>query len=168
MSSNNRVAAITSEFDDFLYASIDDDFNGMPLSMLSALARLNVDPWEEAGRLARMPRDLAIGALATLLAALPQGLAERPDSGSLARRMVALLPQQAESRTLSTAATSVTELRGKFHVFTLFLASYVIFSILFAAAQWLMGAPDKNTPSDIAPPTASAAVSLDHPTDSSH
>ena len=36
------------EFDRFLYASVGDDNNGMPLTVLSALARMDVDPWEEA------------------------------------------------------------------------------------------------------------------------
>jgi hypothetical protein len=37
-----------SEYDDFLFASMGEDRNGLPLSVLSALARLDVDPWEEA------------------------------------------------------------------------------------------------------------------------
>ncbi len=47
------------EFDNFLFAPIDDDQNGPPLSVVSALARLDVDPWNEAEGLARMPRDQA-------------------------------------------------------------------------------------------------------------
>jgi hypothetical protein len=44
---------VLAEFDNFLYASIGADRNGMPLSVLSALARLDLDPWEEAsGRMA--------------------------------------------------------------------------------------------------------------------
>jgi hypothetical protein len=47
------------EFDNFLFASIDDDRNGPLLSVVSALARLEVDPWIEAASLARMPREQA-------------------------------------------------------------------------------------------------------------
>ena len=36
------------EFDDFLCASIGEEENGMALSVMSAFARRNVDPWEEA------------------------------------------------------------------------------------------------------------------------
>ena len=38
------------EFDDFLCASIGEEENGMALSVMSAFARRNVDPWEEAAR----------------------------------------------------------------------------------------------------------------------
>ena len=43
---------VGSEFDDFLHARIVEDGNGLPLTVLSALARLNMDPWDEAARLA--------------------------------------------------------------------------------------------------------------------
>ena len=47
----------------------------MQLSVLSALARQNVDPWEFAQRLASMPRQPAIRVLTPLLARTPTGLA---------------------------------------------------------------------------------------------
>ena len=50
---------IGREFDSFLFASIGDDRHGQPLSVLSALARSDVDPWEEAGALARISRKKA-------------------------------------------------------------------------------------------------------------
>ena len=45
---------IGPEFDEFLWASVGEDRNGTGLSVLSALARLDVDPWQEANSLARM------------------------------------------------------------------------------------------------------------------
>jgi hypothetical protein len=50
---------IRPEFDEFLEASIGEDRNGTTLSVLSALARLEVDPWQEATNLARMTREAA-------------------------------------------------------------------------------------------------------------
>jgi hypothetical protein len=44
------------QFDRFLYASVGEDSNGMPLTVLSALARVDVDPWEEASKLTQLPR----------------------------------------------------------------------------------------------------------------
>ena len=61
------------EFDNFLFAAIGDDENGAPLSVASALARLDVDPWREAVSLARMPRAIAAGRLTSLIASLPSG-----------------------------------------------------------------------------------------------
>jgi hypothetical protein len=61
------------EFDDFLFAPIGEDRNDMPLSVVSALARLDIDPWQEADKLARLPRETATQRLASLIAALPEG-----------------------------------------------------------------------------------------------
>jgi len=41
-----------SEFNDFLFAPIGEDKNGMLVSVLSGLARSDVDPWQEAAKLA--------------------------------------------------------------------------------------------------------------------
>ena len=40
----------------------------MPLSVISALTRLGVDPWEEAARLAALPKALAAEAMASMIA----------------------------------------------------------------------------------------------------
>ena len=68
---------IGPEFDQFLGASIGEDRNGTGLSVLSALARLDVDPWKEATSLARMPREAAAVRLSELIEALPLGACER-------------------------------------------------------------------------------------------
>ena len=60
-------------FDPFLFASIDDETDGPLLSVVSALARLDVDPWQEAASLARMPKEKAKQRLTSLLASLPPG-----------------------------------------------------------------------------------------------
>lgn len=80
------------EFDDFLFAPIADDGNGMLLSVVSALARLDVDPWEEAASLARLPVDTAIERLRALIAALPPGVSASSDPATIAVRLIALLP----------------------------------------------------------------------------
>jgi hypothetical protein len=47
---------IRSEFNEFLGASVGEDRNGTRLTVLSASARFDVDPWQGATSLARMPR----------------------------------------------------------------------------------------------------------------
>jgi hypothetical protein len=79
------------EFNAFLYASLGEERNGMQLSMVSALARNGMDPWQEAARLAALPRDAAIDGLGRLLDRLPGG--QSSDTAVLAARLVALLPQ---------------------------------------------------------------------------
>jgi hypothetical protein len=58
------------EFDEFLFATIGNDRHGQPLSVLSALARSDVDPWQEAASLSRIPRKAAAARLSALIAAL--------------------------------------------------------------------------------------------------
>src|SRR5271165_3063299 len=84
---------IGPEFDKFLGASIGEDRNGTGLSVLSALARLDVDPWQEATSLARMPRDAATARLSKLIEALPRAPASAISPKTSAADLVALLPK---------------------------------------------------------------------------
>jgi hypothetical protein len=86
---------IGAEFDKFLYAPIREDRNGTPLSVLSALARLDVDPWQEALSLALMPKATAAVRLAALIAALPDEQTKDNPAKSIAADLVALLPKTA-------------------------------------------------------------------------
>jgi hypothetical protein len=98
-----RAASIPlgSEFNDFLFAPIGEERNGMLLSVLSALARLDVDPWQEAAELAQLPRQTATQRLASLIAALPDGPSAHLDPGSIAARLIVLLPRGAGSNIAS-------------------------------------------------------------------
>lgn len=86
-----------SKFEGFLLASIGEDGNdsGMQLSVLSALARQNLDPWEEAASLSSLPSETATRRLTSLIAALPKGRSTRPEPGVNAARLIALLPRGA-------------------------------------------------------------------------
>lgn len=86
-----------SDLEGFLSEPVWEEKSGVMLSILSAFARLEVDPWAEAARLAQMPRDAAAVALAALLRRLPQPSAEQPDHGEIARTLVKALPK-AEAR----------------------------------------------------------------------
>jgi hypothetical protein len=88
---------IGPEFDQFLGASIGEDRNGTGLSVLSALARLDVDPWQEAASLARMSREAAAGRLTALIDALPYEPARAVPSKTIAADLVALLPRASKS-----------------------------------------------------------------------
>jgi hypothetical protein len=84
---------IGPEFDEFLSAPISEDRNGMTLSVLSALARLDVDPWREATSLARMPREAAARRLTALIDALPREPTSGVPSQTSVAALVALLPK---------------------------------------------------------------------------
>jgi hypothetical protein len=98
MTPSASASLLGSEFDDFLYAPIDEDRNGMLVSVLSALARLDLDPWQEAAQLAQLPGEPATQRLASLIAALPDGSMVHLDPGTAAARLIALLPGRARSR----------------------------------------------------------------------
>lgn len=83
-----------SEFNDFLYAEVGEEGNGMPLSVVSALTRLDIDPWQEAARLSNLPKDLAAAALSGLIAQLPAGRWEPSDARGIAARLIDLLPER--------------------------------------------------------------------------
>jgi hypothetical protein len=92
MTRSAPVSRLAPEFDGFLFAPIGDDGKGMPLSVLSALARLDLDPWQEAADLARLPGNTATQRLASLIAALPSRPSAHDDLGAIAARLIALLP----------------------------------------------------------------------------
>ncbi len=85
---------INSEFNEFLFASIGDEENGMPLSVMSALTRLGIDPWEQAAQLSALPQGVAASTLAPMIARLPGGLWGAAEAKSIAARLVALLPER--------------------------------------------------------------------------
>ena len=92
------VSFFRSEFNDFLYAPIGADRNEMPLSVLSALTRLNLDPWKEAAELSELPKGTARQRLAALIARLPGGRWASADSGAIADRLIELLPRHGLSK----------------------------------------------------------------------
>ncbi len=81
-----------SEFNLFLFAVIGEDGNEMPLSVISALARLGVDPWTEASELAREPAETATRRLAALLGRLPDRPSQNEDGDAIIGSLIALLP----------------------------------------------------------------------------
>src|SRR5271170_4965406 len=85
---------INSEFNDFLFAPIGDEGNGMTLSVFSALARLDIDPWREAARLAELPKETAIQAFTPTIAHLPGGQWMPANAREIAARLIAFLPQR--------------------------------------------------------------------------
>jgi len=87
-----RFSLLHSEFNGFLFASIGDENNEMPLSVFSALTRLDIDPWQEAARLSKLSRSRASLALAATIARLPEGSWGPAEAAGIAARLVELLP----------------------------------------------------------------------------
>jgi hypothetical protein len=88
-------APLGHEFDTFLFAPIGEENNDMSLSVLSALARSDVDPWQEAATLRDLPKEVAILRLASLIQKLPAEHSIHLDAQKIAHRLMTLLPAPA-------------------------------------------------------------------------
>jgi len=106
-SSMSRLAPqfdLSSPLDRFLYAPIAEDANGTMVTVLSALARQDLDPWDEAHDLNLLSRSSAIQRLTLAIAALPFYSADRETPTVLATRLIALLPHDEEPRASTWAS----------------------------------------------------------------
>jgi hypothetical protein len=129
--------AAGTEFDEFLYAYIGEENNGMLLSVLSALARLNLDPWDEASRLARLPRPAAILFLTALIAALPPDSSARSNPTLHAERLSALLPRRGVSGP-APDPTVVSTPAPQHHGIVRYALTCLLLLALFFGVQWLI------------------------------
>jgi hypothetical protein len=95
MTSAVRRASHGSEFDNFLFTLLGEDRNGLPLSVVSLLARMNLDPWQEAGTLAILPAEAAARRFNFSLDSLTDPIMRQSISETKVLRLLALLPRQA-------------------------------------------------------------------------
>jgi hypothetical protein len=96
MTLSARFSLLHSDLNDFLFATVGDEPNGMPLSVISALTRLAVDPWEEA----RPARSFAEG---------PRGRGARADDRSTVYRSTAAIEQRGYRPAIGRASANARE-----------------------------------------------------------
>jgi hypothetical protein len=96
-----------SELNDFLFALIWEEKSGLQLTVLSAFARLGLDPWKEAARLSELPKEAAIDALKGLIADFPGGDRKLSDSQKIAIRLVNLLPRSGSGSARTSAGQGI-------------------------------------------------------------
>jgi hypothetical protein len=142
------------EFDDFLFAPLGEERNGMRLSVLSALARLEVDPWQEAAKLAGLPGATATARLASLIALLPDEPSMHRDPDRIAARLVALLPRSASSRTAPIKTS-----RGAPKVNHSWTVIYVMLIVFAFGSEWFVASHKFSEQVDKAHTAASTAAS---------
>ena len=134
------TSALESRFDPFLYAAVREDPDGTPLTVLSVLARLDIDPWEEAARLAQLPGEAAARALAIVISALPKGCAMSPDSGAIAARLITLLPRRSQSgitaQRISSGGPRVIQIPNRATLIARALLGLIVLALLFVS-QWI-------------------------------
>jgi hypothetical protein len=83
--------ALRTDLNNFLFSPVASDANGMHLTMLSALARSGLDPWEEAARLATLSKESATQSIVRMLAGVPNGPPPGDQTTSMAASLVVQL-----------------------------------------------------------------------------
>jgi hypothetical protein len=131
------TASPGSEFQNFLYAPICQDQEGMTLSVLSALARQDVDPWTEAARLAQLPKETATKQITDLLEGLPRRTLARLDRAEVAARLSALLPQKAAVK-VSGMLKSLPAAKQTPATFAFNLRYFYLYLCVMLLMNWLM------------------------------
>jgi hypothetical protein len=96
MASSSSPFTRDTTFDSFLFAEVGEEGNGMVLSMVSALARLDLDPWREAASLSRLSAQAASERLTALLSSLPSSQLKALAPATVTR-LLALLPGSAKT-----------------------------------------------------------------------
>ena len=96
-----------SEFNEFLFAIVGEEHSGQQLTVLSALARLGLDPWGEAARLSELSDEAATKALAAVIGALPEGDWKLSEGQSIAERLVNHLPRRSTPSSRSPQSGSI-------------------------------------------------------------
>ncbi len=133
MAAANVLNPHPPEFDRFLHASVGEDRNGYVVTVLSTLARLGLDPWEETAELVTLGRDDARARLEALLARFRDVPALASDHGRVARDLSQLLPDGRTSGTLKrTASTAAGGRPGKSG------AIWTVLAIIFVLFQMFM------------------------------
>ena len=147
MDHRSRFSTLSASYDDFLFAPVCKDPNGLRLSVLSALARFNVDPWEEAARLAAMPKQIAETTLLSILDLVSGRSWKSSEAAAAAAQLVRLLPRLDEAAATATAtadARTVTAHRTNY--WWLWLAFWIAMTFMM---------PHRQTP----PPNPTASTS---------
>jgi hypothetical protein len=89
----NRYRPLRPDLDGFLFSQVGDETRGVPLSVISALTRLGLDPWEEAGRLSSLSKAEAVEQLARLIVELPDADIPLSEARQIAAELVEQLPK---------------------------------------------------------------------------
>lgn len=132
MAEPNALNPNPPEFERFLYASVGEDRNGYAVTVLSMLARLGLDPWNEAAELVTLGRDGARARFGALLARFRDVPALTSDHRRVARDLSQLLPEGRTSGSLERAASTAADSRpGRSRVIWAVLAFiFVLFQML--------------------------------------
>ena len=158
MTPTASIAPLGSEFNDFLFSQVGEDRNGMPLSVVSVLARMDLDPWVEAANLADLPAETAVRKLASWLDALSDPALKPTSPDTRAVRLIALLPRRAAPRSPSSVVRTgaVAAARPQTPIKTILLLT--IYLVLSLGIQLFVARREPPAPPEILHAPATAIV----------
>lgn len=133
----------------FLFSDVGTESNGTGLTILSLLARLGKDPWDEAAAWSRKPKEAAIASLTDSILKMPPNQQAFTDAHQTASRLVALLPVPAAPS--AAAIPSVLKaLPKRMWLPLLYLALFAVLKFWLAPAPQPDAAPQPAPHADIA------------------
>jgi hypothetical protein len=138
MTLRRGYAPMLPEFDEFLFASVGEEVDGIPLSVLSALSRLDLDPRAEAVRLAHLTKEAASEQLARMIARLYDRHWSVSEVRGIASGLVERLPTPGAAATNNHAAEGVNPATGfRAPASLIYLAMAVAVLVVFVASGFL-------------------------------
>lgn len=120
------------EFDRFLQAFVGEDRNGNAVTVLSALARLELEPWEEAAALAALENEAAGSRLEMLLSQFRDVPSLKQDCGSIARKLTRLLPKHRKRLTVVSGGTENGTANLSGLIWAVLTILFLILQLIFA------------------------------------
>jgi hypothetical protein len=131
----DALSSFGTEFEPFLHAPVAAEPTGSPLSVLSALARRDVDPWETAARLARLPRATAVEQLVALISDGVAGAGTPQEIELTAMRLAALLPRPGTSAKARPRAAVPGNPPQRNYPAVALIVFYAVFMVLLQFSQ---------------------------------
>jgi hypothetical protein len=131
-------APLRSKFDPFLFAVVVER-DGLPLTVLSMLSRLDLDPWQEAARLSELPKTEAISSFAAAIRRTSNSFGPAPDANDLASRLIDLLPSR-ERLVAHAMAAETADLS------TIWVICAVFFAMMALTERHVPHANEKDVP----------------------
>jgi hypothetical protein len=167
MLSTDPKTPLGREFDDFLFTPLGEDRNGLPLSVVSLLARLNLDPWQEARNLADLPAEVAAGRMAASLDSLADPVLRLAITESVLLRALARLPRRMSAAIqTSSAGAGAAAPHSRTHVGTIVM---IISALVILGSQLLSSRRNTSIPPPIRHgPDAQSVPSQTPATDPEH
>ena len=145
------------DLDRFLYATVGEEQEGVSLTMISALVRLDLDPWDEAGRLSSLAKPEAGEQLAQTILRLTGTRWPFPEVRRIADGLIELLPTRAQMRAAGDGprAKTSTIMPGKMFWLVCLLIAGAAFVSMLATGDLSFGNRVPSEPLQIAPSESS-------------